>query len=462
MPLSSAEWAIIRRYTHRIKELKVYLVDQESHWFLRVTGVQACPLFPNLRVLSWPARGAGFSASRSIKLLQRLPSPSLVSVDLVLTDMNDVMAQSFISGLYRRCPDLESVVIYHSNITGWKVSQTTIRSLSQTTSFLRYLECLCVDVPIDGVALTHIATSPKVKELKLVLHPDKSCLRQFRLPSDTIPFCNVRDLSLRIWDLDFLTTFLHTKDQAFRSFRLNLCSRPTIQALAVFLDVLASPQRTHSLQSLTLSLSLKESDEPQNITAHAHLPCDTLRPLARLSHLRELNINLNHCLFIDDHDLTSLARHWPLIQDLHLIGCSSPQDHISPPRTHITLYGLVSLVECCRHIRCLYLTVDATEVPLNTPPWIVRNPKLTHIWFIDSPIGLSEPVARFLHQHLPLLRGVFSSFHKPSVYGDAAARYEKAWSCAKRAIERSWYVIFLLVVEDRSNDNFKRTTVELR
>lgn len=420
--------AVVNRYSYRIKELKIDSYDDpDPYWFLHAVNLQPCVLLPNLRVLFWRPCLLDCPGPVSVTLLQRFLGPSLDSADLFLTSMDDATVQSFLANFLLLCPNLKSISITHDEAARWNVSQTAIDLLSQAISRHQHFERLCLHVPIDDVALTHIATSPKVKGLNLVLHPDKSRLHQFCLSPDIIPFYHVEDFFLQIWDLDFLTALLRTEGQMFRSFHFNLCSRPTIEAFSVFLDALVSPRRTSSLQSLGLHLSLvDESDEPLITTAPARLSYVTLRPLAQLSQLCELYIMFDHCLVMDDNDLISLARHWPLLRVLQVSGCGGPHEHFWQSRKRITLKGLLSLVQCCPQLHWFSLPVDATKVPADSPGRFASNPKLSCISMTEAPIREPLPVARFLHRHFPYLAEVDVTFHQPSIYRNVII-YEMAW-----------------------------------
>ena len=53
MPPSPSEWVIVRRYSHRIKELRISPLDQPFHDFLQSIDVSAESFLPNLRSVHW-------------------------------------------------------------------------------------------------------------------------------------------------------------------------------------------------------------------------------------------------------------------------------------------------------------------------------------------------------------------------------------------------------------------------
>lgn len=314
--------------------------------------------------------------------------------------MDDALLQPFLADCPFLCPNLKTIVI---NLAGREqVSSTTIGTLSRAIPHHEHLQCLDVSVPIDDVALTHIATSPKFKALTLVLHPDKSNLRQVCIPPDNTPFRNVEELSLEVWDLYFITTLLRTEDQMFRSFALRHRSPPTTDAVFAFFTALASGQRTCSLRSISLTpvmpdrvdverpYSAPGESDSDKLAMCSHLTYDTLRPLTSLRHLRELVIDLGRWFSIDDDGLISLTRNWPLLQVLHF-NRRQHQGHHSRLVKHVTFKGLSSLLECCPDLRDFCFPLDAREVLANLGKTI-GNTALT---YIHSPDTLSVILVRW-------------------------------------------------------------------
>ncbi|KAG8216676.1 hypothetical protein J3R82DRAFT_6877 [Butyriboletus roseoflavus] len=388
-PPSAAEWDIIHRYSHRIRELSIGPIGQFSLSFLRSTSSHPSLLVPNLRVLKWRS---GINPFLSIKFIQRFLSPSLISLDVALSDADDERMQSFFASYPSLCPDLKSIVI---NVARPKqVSTTTIGTLSRAIPRYKHLESLDLSVPINDVALTHIILSPTFIRLALALHPDISSLHQICIPSDITPFRNVEKLSLEVWDLDFVTTLLRTQDQMFRSFVLRHRSTPTTDAAFTFFSALASRQRTRSLRSIRLTPVMpdrvdvdglrsapRESDEP---VTHYHLTYDTLRPLTSLSHLRELVIDLGRWFSIDDDDLLSLTRNWASLQVLHLNRRQYVEEHPWRLVKYLTFKGLSALLECCPDLRDFCLPLDAREVLVNMGKTI-GNIAVTYIHSPNTP-----------------------------------------------------------------------------
>ena len=305
---------------------------------------------PNLRVLKWRSQTRRFL---SIKFIQRFLSPSLITLNITLSDADDARLQSFLASYPSLCPDLKSIVI---NIAGRReVSSTTIGTLSRAIPHHVHLESLNVSVPINDVALTHIAMSPTFKRLALVLHPGMSDLHKV---SDVTPFRNVEELSLEVWDLDFVTTLLRTQDQMFRSFVLRYCSPPTTDATFTFFTALASRQRTRSLRSISLMPIMSDRIDVKGFHSAPG--------------------------GFDDDDLVSLTRNWPLLQVLHLNRRQHVQGRPWRLVKYVTFKGLSSLLECCPDLHNFCLPLDAREVLANTGK-IIGNTAVTYIHSPNTP-----------------------------------------------------------------------------
>ena len=166
----------------------------------------------------------------------------------------------------------------------------------------------------------HVAfKSESLKTLALVLHPEESKLHQVFIPSDTIPFRYIENLSLNVWDLRFVTSLLRAQDQKFCSLVLYYHSPPTIEAVNALFTALVSHQRAHSIQSITLApgpfVALSEVDM---FDTQLYVSYETFRPLSSFCHLRRLLIDCAHWFSFDDDELISLARNWPSLQVLRL------------------------------------------------------------------------------------------------------------------------------------------------
>ena len=295
------------------------------------------------------------------------------------------------------------------------VSESEIQQLSQVISTQEHLESLVVDIPIGDVLLRSLILSPKLIVASWVLHPIDSNLNNIRITSADIPFRNVKELKLNVWDLHFVSSLLRPLDQMFHTFHLGLNGLHNAETISAFLTILASPQRTDSLQSIRLTFHIAyhspEHNIPYNNSVHT-LTYRALYPLTSFKHLRELRLHPYNLIFLSDEELAELVHNWPMLEVLQLKcihGCYG---------TPLTLRGLLSLLTLCPRLRELGLSLDAREVP-ETTSVDVRNTILTSINLPDSPIRNARPVADFFSRHLP-----FVKFFDTYFFGNWSTSYE--------------------------------------
>ena len=447
MPPSPSEWVIIRRYSYRVKELGIDPLDLPSDDFLQSIDVSLQSFLPNLRSLYWCPDLRYSPSSLCGIFLRHLLGPSLESLKIDLSGVDDATFQLFLANYPLLCPNLKFLTIFI--IIKQTFTQTTVASLSQAIMLHSHLEHLRLFAPIDDVAFTHIAMSPRLKSLRLIRRPDISHLHRVCLPSDIIPFCNLEVLHLGVWDLPFVTTLLRPHGQTFRDIHISHSTRPTINAISAFFTALASPPRARSLRCITLQtregrfivpIPQESQLEPDVSPFSIHISHDTLHPLTRLTLLRELWIELDHWMSLSDDGLISLARHWPHLQALDLRCERAVNPSVDAPGDwrpwtslgYITLRGLLALLACCPDLHSLSLPLDARDVPVDTADGIdgaVCHPVLTRVHFGYAPIHDPRAVVAFLERHLPSVMHVNTQvqwsnalMHTPEV-----AQYTAAW-----------------------------------
>lgn len=137
------------------------------------------------------------------------------------------------------------------------------------------------------------------------------------------------------------------------------------------------------------------------------LSYETFRPIVTLVHLRELVINLNNPIAIDDDEFARLVCNWPCLEVLRLTG--RRQEH---PAKSLSLKCLLSLLVSCRKLRSISITLDARQVPLMDTgvESDVCSRLVSYLSFQNSPIEHSELVAEFLFKHMPYVTHMHSVF----------------------------------------------------
>ncbi|KAF8551601.1 hypothetical protein OG21DRAFT_1605225, partial [Imleria badia] len=389
-PPSLAEWNIIYRYSHRIRELQVCY--DKSLFFLEYSVFEP-NLLPNLRVLIWDP------VNLSLAFIRPLLGPQLVSfrLGLNLQPGDDKEVTSFLKTLPSHCPGLKVITLDIS--LDECDSESVSAVLSQAVCAFEKLDHLAIhtgytSLPlVDVVALRHLAMSPQFTQLNLVTQ--QSQVEELSLLRSDIPFSGVKKISLFGLDLGSIISLLRNEGQMFSNTKFYLHDPATSQLIHSFLTALASHPRRPSLQSISLGNEYSntvhsELGETQYILSH-----DTLRPLVFFHNLRELSIDLHVPISLNDEELVDLAHGWPLLRKLCLVSWNRLSTK------HLTLQGLLLLVVACPKLEHVNLSVDAREVPTSEVGMDVRGAAIRQLIFRESPIDDARLVAKFLLKHFP-------------------------------------------------------------
>ncbi|KAF8549434.1 hypothetical protein OG21DRAFT_1488534 [Imleria badia] len=430
-PPSSREWLVISRYSHRVQELNLGNEYLSLHFLQRTRLV-----LPNLRVFRWkrhrrttPSTDFPFD---SIAFVWPLFTSNIVTLELELDNTNDSKYQPFLKNYPHRCPNLESIKLNISN--GTKDHKPVSQALSQAICGNANWHHVELFAPIDNIILKHLGMSSTLKTVSLTLapqtsRPDEACFR----PEDT-PFCSVTDLALILWNsLDFATCLLRDRDQLFRCFQVTLHTLTVATEVSSLLTALASPQRTHSLQAITVNHlphiasghGLSPGDG-NGIFVRQPLLYETLRPLASLVQLRTLVIDLNHPASLNDQQFASLVYNWPLLEALQMTWTRGEHSSAS-----MTLKVLSSLLISCPELREIGLTLDAMDVPVAGTYADVCSPFITSpMQLHNCPLKDPDSVADFLVKLLPSMprvRWTHTSHMHPTDNVGSIREYQRLW-----------------------------------
>ena len=102
-----------------------------------------------------------------IIFIQKLLSPTLVSLTVNLTGADEATLLSFFDIYPLLCRKLKSVEFHFS--AHWSVTETTIHALSRAICNQETLEKVVLDIPIDDIALRRLSTLQTLKALNINL-----------------------------------------------------------------------------------------------------------------------------------------------------------------------------------------------------------------------------------------------------------------------------------------------------
>ena len=409
--------------------------------FLQCTGL----VLPNLRVIRWTPTLSRAPIPKPpidyITFLRPLFTPNIVALEILLRSPDDPIYQLFLDNYPSLCPNLKSIKLrfFHWLQEHVAVSQVLSQTICSNTGWQH------VGLPlIDDVGLKHLGGCSNLKTVSLTLvpqtlRPNEACFG----PEDT-PFRSVSDLHLILWvPLDFVTCFLRPCDQFFHSFAVNLRTvTPNVATkLSTLFTALASPQRLHSLQSISVtqvdisqrlhllqSISVTQIDISSDNRHDQPLSYETFRPLVSLVHLRKLFIDMKHPASLNDKEFADLVPNWPLLEELQMTWM-----HGENPVASVTLKGLLSLLTSCRELRTISLTLDARDVPVMGTYADVCNPSITNsITFQNCPLKHPDLVAKFLLKHLPSMRLVKVRFIPVNLHSQYAHLWREVNSWTRK------------------------------
>lgn len=399
--------------------------------FLQCTSMRPFCLLPNLMVLKWSPHVP--TPHIPIIFIQRLLSPTLISLEATLAEADEETLLSFFDNFPLLCRNLKSVEFRFS---APPQSRTTTEALSRAICSQETLEKVVLHDPIDRIALTYLCTLPTLKVLSVDLSEISRLRADSFLPTDPL-FCSVEELEFITSDLDLVTNLLRPRDQIFHTFCLYYQGRQTSEVVVNFFNLLTSRSRPNPLRSITLSSGDIShpipADQMTSEAARYRLSYETLEPLMVLRSLRVLTIEWSEQISLDDDELANLARSWPLLQVFNFY-CG--RGGYPPSSTkYATLLGLLSLVNSCPGLHTVSLPLDARQVPV-VEGVQARETAFACLIVPESPIDEARPVADFLFKYLPSVTAVDARFLRPpGTDVQQIIEYEWAWQQVETHLE---------------------------
>ena len=323
-----------------------------------------------------------------------------------VSDMQDFGCCGMLEKLQRRSPSLRrlGLIVYPD-----KRCNALSLAVSRVICGFHALESLTNEnIPLSLDAIRHLATLPSLQDLftKLVATPGASHLELFRGSKHAIYFPALKKLKLiHERGLSVCTTTVGSvRSTVFESVEICCVESIPLKHIAEFFKVLAGlPETKSSLQCVSISIN-KLRDDP----ARFPITRKTLKPLLKLSNLRDVNIHIHHPMHIDDGLLCDMAYAWPNLFRLEL-RVRWPLEDSAPPAT---LAGLIPFVNACPSLSELGVAIrtDLSYVPQSLHELRPRCRALEHgLEILD--VGRSEiqdplAVAAFLFDLFPKLGAV--------------------------------------------------------
>ena len=307
-----------------------------------------------------------------------------------------------------KCTSLMKLVIQSPGAT---IRPNVTEEVICSHSALRSLACGEVTIR----ALHHLSQFPSLKRLTISLGDDLPSALAF--PGS--PFRKLRYLTINSKSIGPCLSLLKTANWSIHCFhhRMDMAYDPV--GRGSLLELLPSQISHESLKCISLYTNAASRRDEERISY-------VLSPLFSFKYLRILELSGDVVPELDNSGLQRLAKAWPQLQVL-ILQQKGGQYHFP----HVDLIGLALLLEHCRDLHQLALSVNATidiKAPPIPPAGSTSNTRITCIDFCNSPISKATHVAAFLSAITPNLRDTLSwtGAVVPNS-GSSAEEYRRRW-----------------------------------
>ncbi|KAJ6512540.1 hypothetical protein C8R45DRAFT_960683 [Mycena sanguinolenta] len=350
-------------------------------------AIDAQHIFPNLRSLTWIARGPNSWFSNVHLLL----SPRIKT--LLLGVLETPAHLALLPTLPKRCPLLVSLTL-----TTVPHLYVNCRPRSLMVCGMMFLEQLTVE-SIDQSAFEHLSRLQTLKSLTIRSTPD---FVPSRAAADARKFRNLCDLTLRQVSHEFLTTLIEMNDVwSFVRLIAYITSIPIAAETARLYALIGHNCDSTTLRTLTINAP---SPDPfhLDLIVRGIVTFDALRPLLAFKALRDVSLAPLGGFSLDDTGIEALAKAWPQISTLRLSGSR----YLGPP-SRVTLGGIEAIARHCPRLMYLAMPFDASVVPSEGA--VITNDELQWLDVEDAVLVDPAAVAAYLIALLPKLEAIVTS-----------------------------------------------------
>ncbi|EIW81825.1 hypothetical protein CONPUDRAFT_164585 [Coniophora puteana RWD-64-598 SS2] len=434
--LTAQDWAVIRKYTPRVRRLyqvsagRVYSGELLE---LSLAPHDMFPLLPNLRHLQW-----SLMPSDDIPFVRMFLPSTLESIQYGISiRFSDLREASLLSALGYLIPRVQ-----HVQCSLYPGVHRGVDSFSRSVCCWKNLKLLYCEKLTDE-ALVHIAGLSTLQHLGMTLGPQSS-LQGLRRLVQSSPFANLSSLSLATCDLDAAVAFVDEMSLSLIDFHVSVLNNTCSNRIADTFKVIAKGDRALEKVKIMNWVGDENSIGPENyafIPQKVVMTIFTFRPLFKSNHLRVLEVDALCSLALGDAEIIELARAFPLLEKLSLNPTYGWRTSLA-----ITLFGLFSVACLCPHLLFLGIEFDgvATEktnsaqnAPLNVD--IFSNTAIRKLSVGNSTIDDPRTVASLLFRVMPNLecvsgRSVLSFNGEDMDWAGEYSRNSRRWARVERIL----------------------------
>ncbi|KAI0656166.1 hypothetical protein C8Q70DRAFT_1015605 [Cubamyces menziesii] len=405
-PIEPSDWSRFMRYARRIRTLSVLPADDErirgAHVFDEVARTRTTfNILPKLSTLTWTS-----------ELRERLRSSLMFmhenikhfAVKLIPSD--DYPLSVYFQEIPLRMPKLSTLDLRFT----FPVRDIEANLCELIAALPELQKIVLPKFTYSAKIIEQLSASPSIRVIQFEYYEsqgsgDASDVHNWFPVLQEGAFPSLIDLSVSV-HLPHMVRFLNAE-----------FAPSNLQCLYVHVLYIVPPYQLHEfadsvariLPHLT-QLHIDFVGDPSPLMFRTRLSDDdrvtlgTLRPLFKLSKLKELVINWDAPLALKQSDIEELASNMPSLEILFLSNEPIPCPQAPP----LTLRALIPFAQHCPKLRELALYLDAStadldeasrELRASLPPIRFRN--LKKLQFGLSRIAEPEPVALFLSQLCP-------------------------------------------------------------
>ncbi|KAK7008399.1 hypothetical protein R3P38DRAFT_3590373 [Favolaschia claudopus] len=286
----------------------------------------------------------------------------------------------------------------------------TLRELAEACvpSFVMQLASprLLVVQGLNHAAYRHIAvTFPDLRAMEIPDLTYNAFPAPLRRPGADTVFPALHELKINASNTLFVANFMSVFQNArFTMINIRTCQNSTQSSACSLLSAIHAASLPAELLDLHLTFC---EDDTKIVLANPDpyaMSFDFIHPIFAYSNLRNVSLISPLGFALDDNSVELMVRAWPQLESLVIIG---EMAHIIIPKSYPTLAVLIILSRHCPRLHSLYFSVDATTVPpiesYSGVMALAHPPVLTHWHPVESPIGCSDSVAKFLARCFPKL-----------------------------------------------------------
>ncbi|KAG1846073.1 hypothetical protein DFJ58DRAFT_501358 [Suillus subalutaceus] len=395
------DWSIFCKYNHRVRSLLNQCHERYSKnticgaeiWRVLSCPPFSLPLLPNLTSLTWAK-----ASDQTFQYVRLFVTPKLTMLNISAAYYPPFTfgpsEQSIMLSIAKSCPSVS-----HLNF-GWNRDEFT-ESVGDTSTVLQlWSQLTSVKTGIvSEAAILHLSNLPSLRVLKFTL-PSTLVSADTRKLLQRLVFCALQELDISCKNMVFLDAFLEklTITPKVLSFTITH-GVGSARALPALISRLSNACAHNSLRQVRLSITGQPANRDTSIDAAAFQPLFAFN-------LRKFDFAVDgHCVVrMDDATLLQMAKAWPLLEDLSIIGYSNLNHLVTPHSFVLLLWHCPRLVSVAVPIN--WFMIGMHDIPRDIPYQEFSHNALSRLVLVGSKMENPISVAAFISAIAPNVKSI--------------------------------------------------------